>query len=201
MSSTVLGGAQRARFASFVAASALGSCGTPAPGLRAPPGPAGHPHPGRSPWRWFHYPEPALDNAVLDRREQALVQAVADAFFPPGGPIPLSGCDAGVLAYFDRYLARSDPHQRLLMRLLLLFTELSPMAFGPTRRPFTQLDQGQRLVFLQSASKSRIYFRRVAFVSFRALMTMAYLANADVARHMGMVADADPFRASTSTPR
>ncbi len=37
------------------------------------------------------------------------------------------------------------------------------------------------------------YFRRLGFISMRALMTMAYLANARVAAHMRMAADTDPF--------
>ena len=133
---------------------------------------------------WFSYPEPELhDGAWLSRREQALVAAVADAFFPPSG-----------------YLGRSDPRQRFLMRLLLLFTELSPVSFGPVHKPFTKLSHAERLDFLQSASTSRIYFRRVAFVGLRALMTMAYLGNGEVARHMNMVADPDPFDMGEVTP-
>jgi hypothetical protein len=145
-------------------------------------------------WGWLSYPASQLDDgAWLSRREQALIAAVSDAFFPPAGPIPMSGCEAGLVRYFDGYLGRSDPRQRFLMRLLMLFTELSPVSFGPVHKPFTKLSQQQRMDFLQSASTSRIYFRRVAFVSLRALMTIAYLGKKDVARHLGMVADPDPY--------
>jgi len=143
--------------------------------------------------RLFRYPPPAAANSNLNGREQALVSAVADAFFPPNGPIPLSGCEAGLLEYFDKYLARFSRPQRLLVRLLLAFTELGPLLFGPRRSRFTQLSHGEQLRFLDTAFISRIYFRRVAFISLRAVMTMGYLANDEVAKHMGMAADADPF--------
>jgi hypothetical protein len=158
----------------------------------------------RRSWRGRPTPqayEPELaDDALLSRREQALVAAVADAFFPPDGPIPVSGQQAGLARYFNGYLGRSAPRQRFLMRLLMLFTELSPVSFGPVHKPFTKLSHAERLDFLQSASTSRIYFRRVAFVSLRALMTMAYLGNDEVGRHMNMEADTDPFDVAGGAP-
>ena len=140
------------------------------------------------------YPPPALPDGVLNRCEQALVTAVADALFPPNGPIPLSGSEAGVLAYFDGYVRRSLPRQRVLMRLLLIFTEYSPLLFGPVRRRFTRLSQDDRLAYMERCSVSNFYFRRIAFLSFRTLMTMAYLAHPEVERAMRMCADCDPFR-------
>jgi hypothetical protein len=140
------------------------------------------------------YPPAALPNGVLNRCEQALVAAVADALFPPGGPIPLSGTEADILPYFDGYVRRSLPRQRLLMRLLLIFTEYSPLLFGPKRRRFTRLSQGERLDYLERCSVSNVYFRRIAFLSFRTLMTMAYMAHPEVERAMRICADCDPFR-------
>jgi hypothetical protein len=144
-------------------------------------------------WLLWGYPRGALRGSILGRREQAFVAAAADAFFPAGGPIPVSGAEAGAVPYFDGYLRRSRRTQRFLMRLLFSFTELGPLVFGQRRRRFSRLSLDERLLFLAQASQSRIYFRRVAFISLRALMTMAYLANDDVARTMGMVADLDPF--------
>lgn len=140
------------------------------------------------------YPPPALQDGVLNRCEQALVAAVADALFPAGGPIPLSGTEAEILAYFDGYVRRSLPRQRLLMRLLLIFTEYSPLLFGPVRRRFTRLTDAERVAYLERSSVSNIYFRRITFLSFRTLMTMAYLAHPEVERAMRICADCDPFR-------
>lgn len=130
---------------------------------------------------------------ALNEREQALIGAVADAFFPPQGPIPVSGTEAGLVGYFDRYIGRSGARTAFLMRLLILFTDLSPIAFGGGWKRFPQLPREEQIQHLHEASVSAIYFRRVSFVSLRALMTMAYLSNAEVARHMNMKHDPDPF--------
>jgi hypothetical protein len=130
---------------------------------------------------------------TLNAREAALLKAVADAFFPPGGPIPVSGSEAGIVSYFDRYVGRSGARQGFLMRLLFLFTDLSPIAFGQQRKRFTELSRPARIQHLADAFVSRIYFRRVSFISLRALMTMAYLSNDEVARHLNMQFHPDPF--------
>jgi hypothetical protein len=139
------------------------------------------------------YPRAPLARSVMSAREQALIGAVADAYFPPGGPIPVSGREAGLVAYFDGYLARSGRTQRFLMRLLITFTELSPLLFGPRFARFSRLTHEEQIKYLHDAFTSRIYFRRLGFISLRALMTMAYLANDRVAAHMHMSADLDPF--------
>jgi hypothetical protein len=141
------------------------------------------------------YAPARLPNSVLSRREQAVIEAAGNAFFPPGGPIPISGSEAGVVKYFDGYVRRSSRRQVLLMRLLFTFTELAPLVFGPRHRRFTRLSRPEQLEHLRTAFTSRVYLRRVSFVSLRAIMTMAYLANEDVARSMRMIPDRDPFAA------
>ncbi len=130
---------------------------------------------------------------LLTRPERELLAAAADAFFPPAGPIPLSGSEANIVRYFDDYVRRAQPTQAFLMRLLFAFIELGPLPFGPRLRRFSRLSLEDRIRFLDGARASRIYFRRVSFISLRALMTMAYLSTPEVARRMGMFEDTDPF--------
>jgi hypothetical protein len=139
------------------------------------------------------YPPGPVADSLLSAREQALVGAVANAFFPPGGPIPVSGTEAGLVAYFDGYMRRSEPLPRFMIRLLLVYTELSPLLFGPRHVRFTRLSLNEQLVALEGAGLSDIYFRRVTFISMRAVMTMGYLAHPKVAASMRMKADPDPF--------
>lgn len=139
------------------------------------------------------YPAAPLADSAMGAREQALVAAVADTFFPPGGAIPVSGTEAGIVRYFDGYLRRSEPFPRFMIRLLLVYLELAPLVFGPRRARFTRLAPDDRLAALERSGLSDVYFRRVTFISIRAVMTMAYLANADVARAMRVTASADPF--------
>ncbi len=143
--------------------------------------------------RFLDYPPAPLERSCLHAGEQAVVLAVADTFFPSGGPIPLSGSEAGSLEYFGTYLERTEGAQHVLIRLLLVFTEVSPWVFGPRHRRFTRLAHEDRKRFLDGAFRSPLYFRRISFLSLRALMTMAYLANDEVAQAMRMTADMDPF--------
>lgn len=136
----------------------------------------------------------------LTAGEERLIAAAADAFFPPDGPIRRSGSEAGCVAWFDHYLGRSSRRQRLLVRLMLAFVQMAPLLLGPERRRFTRASSASRIAFLGRASTSRVYFLRVVFLSLRALMTMAYLADDSVADAIGIQADTDPFGLGDRTP-
>jgi len=132
------------------------------------------------------YPRPPFRAAVLTWKEQAIVSACADALFPKGGPIPLSGTEAGVVRYLDGHLHLLPAGTRLLVRLLIHFTEHAPWIWGPRRARFTRLSHDERIAALAGMAQSRIYFRRVAFLSLRTLLSMGYLANEAVARRIGI---------------
>jgi hypothetical protein len=148
----------------------------------------------------FGYAAQPVITRNLSRKEQAILAAAADALFPPGGPIPLSGTEAGAIPYLDAYVGRVDRSQRALMRLLFQAIELGPWLLGPRLARFTRLDAAERIVFLRKLSKSNLYFHRVIFLSIRVMLTMAYLANDEVARRMGIVANLAPFAGSRSVP-
>lgn len=132
------------------------------------------------------YPRASFRSAVLTSKEQAVVSACADALFPEGGPIPLSGTEAGVVRYLDGHLHLMPAGTRLLVRLLIHFTEHAPWIWGPRRARFTRLSHDERMAALAGMARSRIYFRRVAFLSMRTLLSMGYLANEAVARCIGI---------------
>ena len=85
------------------------------------------------------YPAKEVPTRNLSRKEQAILAAAADALFPPGGPIPLSGTDAGAIPYLDAYVGRVDRTQRALMRLLFQAVEHGPWVLGPRFSRFTRL--------------------------------------------------------------
>jgi hypothetical protein len=144
------------------------------------------------------YPPPRLPSTrVLSAKEQAIVAACADALFPPGGPIPLSGIEAGVVEYMERYIARAPRATRALIRLLFHFVEHGPWLFGPRRARFTRLAPEERCAALDRMARSPIYFRRVTFLSLRTMLSMGYLANEDVARSIGIKRCAAPFERRT----
>jgi len=146
------------------------------------------------------YPRALLEGALLSRKEQAIVAACADALFPPGGPIPLSGTEAGLVAYMDHYLRGLPPAPRLLGRLLFHSVEHGPWVFGPRRARFTRLLPEERVAVLRQMAESRLYFRRVSFLSMRTMMTMGYLAHPVVARALHIVPDQAPFEPREAKP-
>ncbi|EYF00827.1 hypothetical protein [Chondromyces apiculatus] len=123
---------------------------------------------------------------VLTPKEQAIVSACADALFPPEGPIPVSGTEAGLVTYMDAYLQRAPSESRLLIRLLFQLVEHGPWLWGPRRVRFTRLLPEEQRVALERMAASPIYFRRVAFVSLRLMLTMGYFAHAGVQRAIGI---------------
>jgi hypothetical protein len=148
------------------------------------------------------YPRPVLPpSALLSAKEQAIVVALADALFPSGGPIPVSGIEAGLVSYMDAYARRTPPHMRLLIRLLFLFIEHGPWLFGPRRVRFTRLRPEERVAALADMANSSIYFRRVSFLSIRTMLSMGYLANPAVARRIGWVEHCAPFEVAEAAPR
>ena len=144
------------------------------------------------------YPRAALVTAILSRKEQAIVSACADALFPPGGPIPVSGTEAGVVGYLDTYLGRLPRVPRVLVRLLFASIEYGPWVFGPRPARFTRLRPVERVAVLRAMARSSMYFRRVSFLSLRTMMTLGYLAHPEVARRMHIVPDAAPFEKAAS---
>jgi hypothetical protein len=139
------------------------------------------------------YPAHSVPTRNLSRKERAILAAAADALFPPGGPIPLSGTDAGAIPYLDAYVGRVDRTQRALMRLLFQAVEHGPWILGPRFVRFTRLRAAERTLFLGKLAKSDLYFNRVIFLSLRVMLTMAYLANEDVARRMRIEINLAPF--------
>ncbi|WP_437580396.1 gluconate 2-dehydrogenase subunit 3 family protein [Sorangium sp. So ce887] len=142
---------------------------------------------------------PGARSRALSVRERAIVAACADALFPAGGPIPVSGTEAGLVEYMEHYVARTPRPLRPYMRLLFHFVELSPWVFGPRRARFTRLPQADRIAVLASMSQSCIYLRRVTFLSLRTMLSMGYLANEKVARAIGVACCATPFERRAAT--
>lgn len=139
------------------------------------------------------------DETVMSESEMAVLRACAEALLPAGGAIALSGADAGVVAYFDKMIARVPPTTRTLLRVLIRFVEYSPWMYGPFKARMTRLSVADRMKVVQGLSESRIYLLRTAFIALRTVLTIAYFGNAEVNRSIGVVADLHPFRPAEVT--
>jgi len=155
--------------------------------------------------------DPAL--CQLSAREYALVRGAAEAAFPPGGPIPLSGIDAKIPEHIDRYLAALPARNRLLIRLLFVLIEHATLLFKAPGwdgfRRFSALSLEQRMAVLEGWARSKFQLRRLVFQGLRAVLTMGYFACPAVLRAIGLaplaietpVVDADLLYPPIGKPR
>ncbi len=128
---------------------------------------------------------------LLASREMAFIHAVALALYPSGGAIAASGADAGVASYLDRLVAAQDRRQRRLMRALFFLVEQATLVFPAPGgvsgfRRFSKLDGEQQVAVLEAWQRSRLFPRRLAFTSLRALVTLGYFSHPPVMRALGV---------------
>ncbi|MFP6622698.1 MAG: hypothetical protein VCC20_04400 [Myxococcota bacterium] len=133
-------------------------------------------------WRLFlGYAKPSGPHRLLARREAAFLEAAAEAMFPPGGAIPLSGRDADLPGYAEAFLVSLPAQLRLQVRAMFMLFEQATIFFpakgwGGFRR-FSSLAPEQQVEVLESWSQSRFFLRRLAFTALRAVLTMGYLGH------------------------
>ena len=129
------------------------------------------------------YPPVGFQAAVLNRKEQAILRASAEAFFPEGGTLP-SAEQADVVRYVDNMLSELPFRQRFLIRLLFMFVEHGSLIFGPNRARITRQGFEQRIETFRHWESSSMYFRRITFLSLRTLMTLAYFGDPAVNKEL-----------------
>jgi hypothetical protein len=134
------------------------------------------------------YPDPGRRLRRLSRGEAALLDAAAEAMYPPGGEIECSGREADLAGYIDRLLDVSHPRIRLLMHLLFHFVEHATLIFPAPgrggRRRYSSLSPEQQTRALADWASGRWFFGRLVFTSLRALLTLGYFAHPPVLRQL-----------------
>ena len=134
------------------------------------------------------YPAADPDFAYVSPREARFLASAAEAMFPAGGAIPLSGVEADLPRFADRYLAVVHPRVRLQMRMLfLLFAQATLVFPAPGRgghRRFSDLGVEQRMAVLRGWSESALFVRALVFTALRAVLTMGYLGHPVAMRHL-----------------
>lgn len=112
---------------------------------------------------------------VLTPAEVRVVRALGRALFPAGGALP-SADDARVAEYIDRYLTWVPAQERALVRAMF-----AAFGAGIAVRPRTS-----RTAWIASWENSRLYTGRVLFQALRSVFTLAYYADPEVLRRMGV---------------
>lgn len=113
--------------------------------------------------------------SVLTSAEARIVRALGRAFFPDGGDLPGSD-DANVVEYIDCYLTWMPAQERALVRLMFAAFGAGILLHPPRMRG----------AWIARWENSPLYPRRVLFQALRSVFTLAYCADADVLRKMGV---------------
>lgn len=128
--------------------------------------------------RWWRR-SPGEGLKVLSRDEYEFVQAVAEAWLPPGGEPEISGAEANVGAFLDETLVHAEGATAELLKLL--FQGLDDKPLGGWFHPYRRLPLADRQVILHDwMHHDNPTFRR-AIAGVMALLGMGYTIHPMVA--------------------
>jgi hypothetical protein len=137
---------------------------------------------------FFGYSVSGRKFKVLAPREVAFLTSTAEVMFPADGAIPVSGLEADLPGYADRFLGSIPLDVRWQIRALFMLFEHGTLLFpGPGwtgMRRFSSLTLDQRELVLQGWSQSPKFIRQISFTALRAVLTMGYLGHPAVMRHL-----------------
>ncbi len=132
--------------------------------------------------RWWDHP-PGSGHEALSKHEYDVVQAIAEAWMPPGdGPPDLSGSEANVGAFVDEITSRMPSQQRKLFKMLLHILDDTTLAID--YKPFHELDRFRREVHLNVWINSPWPYLRQATSAVLILISMGYTVHPKVAPHL-----------------
>jgi hypothetical protein len=124
---------------------------------------------------------------TLTNREVAIVETIAQTFFPRDGAVSVDSDEAQVAHYIDRFMARLPLFEQLGMRALLGAIEYGIVAttLNPRAR-FTTASESERQTWLESWERSSSAARRNVFQAVRSMLTIAYTESDAVKTSMNM---------------
>jgi hypothetical protein len=131
-----------------------------------------------------HLPAPAPGRRLFSAAEVEVVNALADAFFPPGNPIGVAGAAVDVASELDRLLVEDLDHVVApVFRHLLRGIEYATVATHGAR--FTQLERIARGEILESWSDPELVPRRMAYEVLKTCVGWAYMSAPQVRAAIG----------------
>lgn len=128
--------------------------------------------------RWWNH-APGANLKALSPLEYEVVQAMAEAWMPPGaGPPDVSGAEANCGAFVDEVCSRMDTWSRKGFKLLLhLFDDRTLLTH---RKRFTELDRFDRAPILREWMDSPTYWERQAVGAVMILIAFGYEVHPEV---------------------
>ncbi|MEQ1570278.1 MAG: hypothetical protein ABMA64_31880 [Myxococcota bacterium] len=128
-------------------------------------------------WRWWD--RPVADGLrALSADEHDFVQALAEAWLPPGGDPPLSGAQAELGRFFDEVVAAMTPGTARELKLLLQV--LDDATWATDARAFRHLAVDRRTAVLDGWVHSSSWLLRNAVSGVLVLCGEGYAMHPDV---------------------
>ena len=143
---------------------------------------------------------PASGFRLLSSMEIRVLRALSDTVFPAASAVPLSGTEAGIPEYMDRYVDSLPVPYRHLIRVLFFLFEGASVVFSGKIRWFTALPEDSRKAYLEGWESSRFYARRMSVQGLKTLLCIAYLADARVRKSIGFGKETGCMRSETDIP-
>lgn len=135
-----------------------------------------------------HLPVPAAGHRLFSVAEAEIVAALADAFFPPGNPVGVSGSAVNVAGELDRMLAEDlDPVVAPVFRHLLRGLEFGSVATHGGR--FSHLERPVREEILAEWSAPGNVPRRMAYEVLKTCVGWAWFNAPAVRAGLGWQSD------------
>ncbi len=136
------------------------------------------------------YPKTVRRFGILARREEAFLVAAAEVLFPATDGLALSGGEADLPGYADRYLQALPVRQRNLVRALFILFEQGTLIWpAPDRggfKRFSGLSPHQRLAVLRSWESSGLYLRRMCLTALKAVLILGYVGHPQSLSALGL---------------
>lgn len=131
-------------------------------------------------WRWWDRPVGAGLQCLSDD-EHDFVQALAEAWMPPGGEPALSGADAELGTYLDGLFAASPERERKLLKTLM--QALDDLTWPTHGAAYRHLPMDVRAEVLRGWLDSDVSLFRSAVLSLMLLLADGYGTHPQVVKH------------------
>jgi hypothetical protein len=129
-------------------------------------------------------PPPSAGFQVLSDGEASLVEALGDAFFPPGNPLGVAAADVDLPLRIDTLLADElDPVVQPVFRYLLKAIDMGTLASRGAG--YAALSLEDRRAVLDTWADNAILPRRLAFDALKTVVGMAFFNTPEVTATLG----------------
>ena len=142
-------------------------------------------HPERDPER---FPERFPDRTTLTRRDRVIARAIAEAMFSQDGEIEGARLDAH-LDDIDALISNASRPVRMGLRFALFVVRLAPVLLFFRMRMLESLSIDERVEVLTRLERSRFAELSLAFIGWRAVMTLVVYEHPTELATLGYVSE------------